>query len=158
MKKRFCLIRDCKPEATLGRLLEVSNGKELCKTLERPNLNNERDNPLTPKNESSCIPEGVYQVKKYSSNKFPDHWEITNVPNRSAILFHKGNWVSEIFGCVIVATSIINMNPKNDPNIPPEKKYMASQSAAAWEKFKKVMPKEFELEITSLDSMCKVLD
>ncbi len=148
------LIRtDYHPEATVGRILK--EGKEVCKTLERPNLNNQRDNPNTKQNESSCIPEGIYKCKKYSSAKYPDTWEITGVANRSAILFHSANYVSQLLGCVATASSIQNMDPKNEGKVAPEQKWLASQSKDAFAKFKAAMPKEFTLLITSERTLCK---
>lgn len=39
----------------------------------------------------SRIPDGDYICKPYKSPKFGRCWIVTNVPGRSAILFHKGN-------------------------------------------------------------------
>lgn len=155
MPKRLIIIRDYKPEATLGRIL--FDGREICKTLERPNLHNQKDDPNTKENESSCIPEGIYTCKKYSSAKYPDTWEVTRVPNRSAILFHSANYVNQLLGCIAPCTVIIDMNPKNDPKIPAEKKWMGSQSKDAFATFYKTIggDQEFVLEITSTDSLCK---
>ncbi len=50
----------------------------------------------------SCIPEGDYTVTPHSSVKFPNCWEITNVPDRSKILIHAGNTVNDIEGCICV--------------------------------------------------------
>jgi hypothetical protein len=148
MLERFTLIRDYKQEATIGTIVN-KNGKHICKTLERPNLNNQRDNKATKENESSCIPEGVYVCKKYSSPKYPDTWEIKGVPNRDKILFHTANYVYQLLGCVATAITIQDMNPKNDPKLDPAKRWLASQSRDGFAAFKKAMPKEFEIEITS---------
>lgn len=156
MIKRFTLIRDYKTEATIGVLIDPATGKHICKTLERPNLSNQKDNPKTAANESSCIPEGVYVCKKYSSAKYPDTWEVTGVPNRDNILFHSANYVSQLLGCIATATTIQDMNPKNDPKQEPAKRWLASQSRDAFAKFKKAMPKEFELEVTSNTTLCKI--
>lgn len=147
------LIRTYHPEATTGYILK--DGKEICKTLERPNLNNQKDDPKTNQNESSCIPEGLYVCKKYSSPKCPDTWEVTGVANRSRILFHSANYVSELLGCIATASSIQNMDPKAEGKIALEKKWLASQSRDAFAKFKAAMPKEFTIKITSDDSLCK---
>lgn len=61
-------------------------------TIERPWLDNE---PFV-----SCIPGGTYLVKKYSSESFPDVWEITKVPGRSKILIHIANYWHDVRGCV----------------------------------------------------------
>jgi len=59
---------------------------------------------------ASCIPAGRYQCRPYSSAKFPDVYEAVNVPDRSAILIHAGNyagdaakgWKSDVEGCILV--------------------------------------------------------
>ena len=61
----------------------------------------------------SCIPLGVYQCKIVESPKFGKVYEITNVPNRTNVLIHKGNYgadeghgKSDIEGCVLVGNAI----------------------------------------------------
>ena len=39
----------------------------------------------------SCIPAGEYICRRYSSEKYKDTFEVTDVPGRSYILFHVGN-------------------------------------------------------------------
>lgn len=63
-------------------------------SLERQWLDNQRS--------ISCIPAGTYTCSRVDSPKFGDTFEITNVPNRSHILFHKGNIDDDSHGCVIV--------------------------------------------------------
>lgn len=65
-------------------------------TIERPWLSN-RPN-------ISCIPEGSYQLKPYSSERFPHVWELQDVPGRSLILIHAGNYAHDIQGCIAVGT------------------------------------------------------
>ncbi len=156
MMKRFTLIRDYKQEATIGTMVDQETGKHICKTLERPNRNNQRDNKATKENESSCIPEGLYVCKKYSSPKYPDTWEITGVPNRDKILFHTANYIDQLLGCVATATTIQDMNPKNDPKFDHAKRWLASQSRDGFAAFKKAMPKEFEINIVSIKSLCSL--
>ena len=54
----------------------------------------------------SCIPEGEYECVRYSSRKYPDTFEIVDVPGRSKILFHKGNFARNVLGCIAVAMSL----------------------------------------------------
>lgn len=77
------------------------DGGQTYYTVERPWLDNA---PYV-----SCIPEGVYTLKRHDSPKFKtmqdrhdgEHtWEITGVPNRSVILFHTANYATELHGCV----------------------------------------------------------
>lgn len=87
---------------TLGHLHVVQDFKVLfdCRTLELPWKNNER--------RASCIPTGVYPVryrKDYESMLCDyDHLEVENVPDRSHILFHIGNFFTDILGCIITGT------------------------------------------------------
>jgi hypothetical protein len=79
-------------KAVLGSL-ELES-KEIAKTLENPWLNNE---PFI-----SCIPIGEYIVKTYSSNKYPNVWELQDVEGRSYILIHSGNVEEHTQGCILV--------------------------------------------------------
>lgn len=59
--------------------------------IERPWLHNQED--------VSCIPEGRYRVTWHT---FPTHgprlW-IHDVPGRTAVMFHPGNWMADSKGC-----------------------------------------------------------
>jgi hypothetical protein len=149
---QIILIRDYKEEATIGRI--IKDGKEICKTLERPNLDNAKDDPNTKINESSCIPEGVYSCKKYSSVKYPNTWEVKGVKNRSKILFHSANTINQLLGCIAPCTTIIDQDPKGSQGLI-ENKWYASQSRDAFKKFSEAMDDEFEIKITSDDSLCE---
>lgn len=50
----------------------------------------------------SCIPEGVYEVRKYSGTKYKNVWQIYGVDGRSAILIHWGNTERNTAGCVLM--------------------------------------------------------
>ena len=84
--------------ATFGRLV-LGNVLKL-RTLELPWKNNERG--------ISCIPEGVYECKPFPSHRFGMTWEVTRVPDRSAILFHKGNYPKDTRGCILVGSGVSN--------------------------------------------------
>lgn len=51
----------------------------------------------------SCIPTGSYVCRRIRSPKFGDTFEVTQVPNRSHILFHQGNTLEDTEGCILVA-------------------------------------------------------
>lgn len=61
----------------------------------------------------SCIPAKEYFVTPYSSRKYPNHFLVNDVPGRSAILIHQGNWcgdkakgfLSNVQGCILVGKS-----------------------------------------------------
>ena len=91
---------------------------------------------------------GVIFLPKYSSPAYPDHWEVKDVVERTHILFHKANYVDEIEGCLAVVSDIEDKNKDdNDPGIMPSRRWRGVNSGKAWERFKKVMPDEFELVI-----------
>ena len=46
----------------------------------------------------SCIPQGLYNVVPHNSKKFPNTWQIMNVPGRTGILFHAGNYACTVEG------------------------------------------------------------
>ena len=54
------------------------------------------------KQKVSCIPKGFYVAKKRWSEKYGDHYEITDVEDRSLILIHPGNYRKDTKGCVIL--------------------------------------------------------
>ena len=69
------------------------NGNPMFKTIELPWRQNAA--------RISCIPEGVYGLRKRYSLRFDWHFEITGVPGRSAILLHPANNAElELKGCI----------------------------------------------------------
>lgn len=58
----------------------------------------------------SCIPEGNYKCQPWHSRKYPNHYNVMDVPERSAILFHSGNFsgardkgfLTNVEGCILV--------------------------------------------------------
>jgi len=77
------------------------NGIRICDTLENPWLDNARN--------ISCIPEGKYDVRlrtaRESASRDYLHLLIKAVPDRTYILFHKGNYPKDTRGCVLVGMS-----------------------------------------------------
>lgn len=88
------LIRDIKSSRyTLGQF--IIKGK-LFQTIERPWLNNKRN--------ESCIPPGRYLckfLKQSASGKYKNCYHLQDVKDRSGILIHNGNLVSHSKGCII---------------------------------------------------------
>lgn len=74
----------------------------VCMTLEPTWANNERN--------ISCIPAGTYNVVPYSSEKYPGTYEVQDVPGRSKILIHKGNFFHNTKGCILVGENIVDLN------------------------------------------------
>jgi hypothetical protein len=52
----------------------------------------------------SCIPADVYHCIKHESREHD--WRVLDVQGRSGILFHAGNTVADIQGCILFGTSI----------------------------------------------------
>tara|TARA_R100000365_G_C2724354_1_gene56054 strand:+ start:557 stop:997 length:441 start_codon:yes stop_codon:yes gene_type:complete len=101
------LIRTYYDNQTLGQLFVYRGVTELLslKTLELPWKNNEQG--------ISCIPEGEYHVDhrftKQSRFKYP-HFILQQVVNRSYILIHRGNYNTQIRGCILVGTDFKDIN------------------------------------------------
>ena len=77
------------------------NGEEFCDTLELAWRDNQRS--------VSCIPAGEYKARirlpRESATRDYIHLLIEDVPDRSYILFHRGNTAKDSRGCVLVGQS-----------------------------------------------------
>ena len=71
-------------------------------TLELPDNSN--------KNNISRINAGVYKVEKRVSNKYGKHFILRNVPGRSYILFHSGNYNTDTKGCILIGEDLKDLN------------------------------------------------
>ncbi len=95
------------------------------------------------KRSKSCIPEGTYAVIKSQfwggRNKGKPAFRFKNVPNRSGILFHIGNFLPEIQGCILVGMKFNN----NAPSV--------LQSTIAFEMMWEYLPDEFQVRISKQD-------
>ncbi len=88
-----------------------------CSTMELPWKNNETD--------LSCIPLGIYNLElKYSESFSDELYEILDVPDRSSILIHVGNWAgdknrkyaTDSEGCILLGAKKSNLaKSDNDP-------------------------------------------
>ena len=88
------LARSYLQDKTVGVLF---GGEIRFPTLERPWLNN--------KVSISCIPEGCYLVKRDKTGRF-QYYAVQEVPNRSGIEFHAGNFVEHSQGCILVGEGL----------------------------------------------------
>lgn len=77
-------------------------------TLELPDLNN--DGIEGNETRKSCIPLGTYPVKKHTSPKFGKCFWVQDVPGRSAILIHPGNYHWHTLGCILVGMDQKDVN------------------------------------------------
>jgi len=96
---------------TLGHLTIYKDSIKLfdCYTLELPDKNNEQ--------RISRIPPGSYQVQKRHSKKFGNHFHILDVPGRSWILIHSGNFYTQIKGCVLVGNALTDINQDGERDV-----------------------------------------
>ena len=83
-------------QGTIG-ILKIDK-EVFCFTLEPSDFLNEIN--------KSSIPTGQYLCSKIMSPNFGETFEITNVPNRTKILIHKGNISANTTGCVILGQTI----------------------------------------------------
>ena len=90
---------------TLGHLQVYDGLKPVfsCRTLELAWRNNMRG--------VSCIPVGCYPINfEYSPSFKMNLWELKNVPDRSQILIHSGNFYGQIRGCILVGDMHTDIN------------------------------------------------
>lgn len=116
--------KDC----TLGRLYV---GGFQCFTLELPWLENQRS--------ISCIPRGTYKAFKRQSPKNGAVIEFENVPQRSNIQIHAGNYTRQIEGCILVGSSIAFLDSDTIPDV--------ANSKATLDKLLALLPDKFEVVI-----------
>lgn len=122
---------------TPGVLVLLSEGEILftCRTLELKNMGNLR--------RMSCIPEGTYKVNKMIRPDGRNGLWVKDVPNRTAILIHSGNYAAgptvDIEGCILVGSGYLDINKDGNLDI--------IQSTATFETLFEKVPDEFQLEI-----------
>lgn len=94
-------------DCTLGRLW---CGDFQCFTLELPMLDNKT-------NVSCILPASGYKAFKRKSPKNGNVLEFKNVPERSYVQIHSGNYTSQIQGCILVGDSIKFLNDDKIPDV-----------------------------------------
>jgi len=98
------LSREYNNLQTLGRLVLFEGSKIILQlyTLELPDLGNQQN--------ISCIPEGKYEVHRICSPKFGKCFHVQDVPGRSEILIHKGNYNKDTHGCILIGMGHADIN------------------------------------------------
>lgn len=98
-KANLLLIRDTfTDKSIIGKL--YFNGEFYGHTLELPWKDNEK--------RVSCIPKGVYEVKKRHTEESKykyEHLHILDVENRELILMHVGNYPKNSKGCILLGNT-----------------------------------------------------
>ena len=103
------ISRHPQSDCTTGRLISPHLGGYIA-TLELP----WRDNH----NEISCIPDGVYPYRKaWSKNARREVIWIDDVPGRTNIQMHPGNYTRQILGCVLPGTGIADIDGDGVPDV-----------------------------------------
>lgn len=87
----------------------------------------------------SCIPVGDYHVVKRVSEKYGNHFHVTDVFNRDFILIHHGNYYTDILGCILVGFGLADINKDGLQDVTSSKKAM--------DFINKNLPNEFTLSI-----------
>jgi hypothetical protein len=115
---------------TLGEL--IYNGKVVAKTIELPWLNNS--------NRISCIPTGQYKVVRRFTTKHGNHFHVLDVPKRSYILIHSGNYYHNFLGCIGVGYNHADIDKDGYLDVTSSKNKM--------KELINILPNEFQLIIT----------
>lgn len=92
--------------ATLGMLTIKGVEHDPFFTLENPDRGVAAD---------SRIPCGFYTCIPYSGLKFQNVYQVVDVPNRNAILFHNGNFEYDTTGCILIGLGLDMMG--KDPMV-----------------------------------------
>ena len=111
MKAAYIIRRQKLRDRTLGRLL-VFDGAFLrldLASLELPWKGNAVG--------ESCIPAGRYRLVPRSTQARGDHLLIEGVPGREWILIHRGNYPSDVRGCILVGREHIDINGDRIPDV-----------------------------------------
>jgi len=121
------------PQQTEGEMYVIDDEKIVydCKCLELP----WRDNQFRV----SCIPSGTYLVIKHQSPKFGDTFWVKDVPNRTAILIHSGNYNHHTLGCILPGRKHTDINSDGIRDV--------VSSGDTMDDLWAVLPDEFELVI-----------
>jgi hypothetical protein len=115
-------------DCTIG-VLEVDGLR--CFTLELEDFDNEVG--------ISCIPEGAYRVNKHYSEKLGACFNIQDVDGRTYIRIHSGNYTRQIQGCVLVGSSLMDIDKDGIIDV--------GNSKATLNKLLELLPDEFDLRI-----------
>ncbi len=118
-----------------------------CKTLELPYLENHKN--------ISCIPPGEYSVDRIRSRKHDICYLINDVPSRSNIIIHVGNYAAmrlvferaiergvravDTLGCILVGLKFVDINRDGFLDV--------SDSTRAMNAMRAILPSKFQLII-----------
>jgi len=141
--RRLVLARKYLPTETLGTYIIFDDDAEIfrCKCIELPLF-------VIPMKLNSpnidCIPgEMIYDVKKVSTVKHPNSFLIKDVPDRTAVMIHIGNFATgkqvDTEGCQLPGMKHIDIDGNGTLDV--------AQSTIAMGKMNELLPDEFKLYI-----------
>ena len=123
---------------TLGSLYVMDGEREVwkCKTIELPDNGNQQN--------TSCIPEGTYVVIRHDSPTKGKCFKVLDVPGRTDILIHIGNFASDTgrtdtLGCILPGRYFTDINSDGLIDV--------AQSTVAMQKLLSILPDSFTLYI-----------
>lgn len=102
MKLHLIRISTDSEVGTFGVLKWQDDAAPFAVCLEDPWRGNEKN--------VSCIPDGIYTCEFYDSPTHGPTFQVMNVPNRTYILFHRGNTHINTQGCVLIGESYSHLN------------------------------------------------
>ena len=111
-----------------------------CRTIELPAI----VIPLKPNARNvTCIPEGEYKVEKYYSPTKGECFLVKDVPGRSMIEIHKGNFASgkkvDTEGCILPGMLLADINDDGNMDV--------AQSDKAMRQLLNILPTHFKLHV-----------
>ena len=133
----WVLSRNYRPKQTSGCLYVFDGDHSFfnCLTLELPWKKNQAN--------ISCYPSGTYDVEKIQRPNGKNAFSVKNVPGRTAILFHPGNYAAtkkpDTEGCTLVGMWYDDINNDGEIDI--------LDSTKAFDMLWKLMPKKFKLTV-----------
>lgn len=101
-----------------------------------------KDNrPASPGVQGSCIPAGTYICKRVDSPKYGDTFEITDVQNRTHVLFHWGNFEDNSEACILTGEKFE----------PVDGRRAIQESKTAFKQLMKLMENDDEFRVIIVD-------
>jgi hypothetical protein len=139
---KFIISRSYGEKETLGSAIIFKGNENIFefKTIELPlfTVPLRINTPCT-----NCIPEGTYNVTKIYSPTKGQCFQVHNVPGRTAILIHKGNFASgkkvDTEGCILVGSGFGDVNKDGELDV--------IESTVTLTKLLSILPDSFKIYI-----------
>jgi len=134
---KVIISRSYNKNETLGSLMIMQGERNsfTCKTIELPFRDNQHN--------TSCIPEGAYKVMKVKRPNGDDAFLLLDVPGRSNILIHKGNYAAgnhvDTLGCILPGKYYTDINEDGYTDI--------AESTVTMKTLLDLLPEKFKIHI-----------